>query len=318
METGLFELTDLQIPRVDAVRHPAVRRKFLVLKEVDGMEKVSLTPEDIEDVKEALKLLYPLWEEGKIPDEVITQLSMAIGYPTPGEAYPKPYEAPTKGNSLEVGNKGGGSNMKDTEKKETVVQAQNTAPNAPTENVAKAQSTNVAPHDAPSADTPKTHAAENAEITPVEKGDRDFLMKELAAAKKQLAELEAVLKAERRARQLLEKTAIVEKEFAGLPIEAGELADFLLDLEEKFKDDPRLPKVVEALKRAAGMIRASEALKSAGVSVPTSASSAALELEQKAQKLLQEGKAKTLEEARAKVLKSDRDLFERYRSEVSG
>lgn len=327
-EIGLFELKDLQIPRVDAVRWPAVRKKFLVLKEVNGMEKAKLTEEDIEDIKEALKLLYPLWEEGKLPDALIAQLSQIVGYPAPSGAYPSPYPCPSpypvqgsptpaKGAAAEkesmsrTESEGGEKGMAETaktEKKENVVQTPeaavtpSTVQELPLVNTAKSEK--------------KPEMPPASESVALEKADREYLLKELSTAKKQLAELEAILKAERRARQLLEKTALVEKEFAGLPMPAGELADLLLDIEERFKDDPRLPKFIDTLKKAAGMIRASEALKSAGVSTSATSSSAALELEQKAQQLLKEGKARTPEEARALVLKADKDLFERYRMEV--
>lgn len=80
-------LEDLFVPRVDAVSSPANRRRFLVLKEVGTMPetfreeektKKGLTAEQEEQVKKALEILYPLFEEGLIPDVVIATLGKLV------------------------------------------------------------------------------------------------------------------------------------------------------------------------------------------------------------------------------------------------
>lgn len=61
------------------------------------VKKIDLTPEERDAIKTALGILYVLYEENKIPVDVIATLGRLIGYPVPEaepkteEAYPKPY-----------------------------------------------------------------------------------------------------------------------------------------------------------------------------------------------------------------------------------
>lgn len=61
-----------------------------------AVEQAALTADEQKAVKNALALLYPLYEAGKLPGAIVAQLGALVGYPAPeGYGYPKPFAYPS-------------------------------------------------------------------------------------------------------------------------------------------------------------------------------------------------------------------------------
>jgi hypothetical protein len=278
-------LEDLFVPRVDAVSSPANRRRFLLLKEVGAMpetlqeeEKTTkgLTAEQEEQVKKALEILYPLFEEGLIPDVVIATLGKLVGYPLPEgvkphsypsaehEAYPKPYGYPV---------------LQET-----------------------ARSANAAPQEAATSEPKSTEVKQEH----VEKAEAPKPSAELEALQKAQAELEALRKALEEERLIREKKEYVEtlkSQIPSLLSIAPEIADLLFTM--KKSGDARLE---EAFKKLEAIVSVSPLFKELGSAGQVEESPWDI-VEKQAQELLAKGVAKSIEAARVMVLTKNPDLY---------
>lgn len=63
------------------------------MEQMQDVLDAALTNEDKETIKAVLAKLYPLFEENKIPADVIAKLGALVGYPAPS-TYPQPYPQP--------------------------------------------------------------------------------------------------------------------------------------------------------------------------------------------------------------------------------
>lgn len=309
-----YELWDLDVDRVDAVATPAVRRKFLLLKEEKGkskggesmeekttvegaLELKPLAPEEKEGLKAILGTLFQLWEQNKVPDYVISWLAEAVGYPKPEglgpkpEAYPQPVareEPVTMPESLTPEDQ---ERIKTFMPILTALWEEGKLPDsiinwfraalgqAPIEG-----STYPAPEPAP-------------KPMEVEKG---LLLKEIQ-------ELRKALEAERTARRFTEFRMRIEKELRAIPTPPDELAQILFPICES---GPAGERVYALLKELANILASSRMLESIGTSGEVSAKEL---LERRATELLATGQYKTREQARAAVLKQDRELYNKLR-----
>jgi hypothetical protein len=287
-------LEDLFVPRVDAVSSPANRRRFLLLKEVGEMPETlqeeekktqGLTADQQDRVKKALEILYPLFEEGVIPDVVIAILGKLVGYPLPEGVKPYPYPYPHPGAHP-------GSYPKPY------------GYPAPQETSC---STNTAPQEAtksePNAAEVKQESVEKAE-------EASKPSAELEALQKAQAELEALRKALEEERLIREKKEYIEtmkSQIPSLMSIAPEIADVLFTM--KKSGDTRLE---ETFKKLEAVVSASPLFKELGSAGQVEESPWDI-VEKQAQELLAKGVAKSIEAARVMVLYKNPDLYRQLR-----
>lgn len=274
------KLSELWVPRVDLVYRPANRRRFLLFKEVNAMEdqaiqEAALTPEEKELIKKVLADLYPLFEENKIPDSVITMLGKLVGYPAPEGAYPYPYPKykypypkypypyPQVKELLE--------GLPNREEVETIIS--------------------------------KALEEKDKEFEEVRKQD----LAELEKAKAELEELRKAFAAEQDARERAEAKAQVEAKFPNL----AKLEPSLVETVVSLRKAEGYEKLLEGLAKVEQVLGQSSLFKEIGGTAPEPEKTDILET--RAQELLTKGLARTIEQARAKVLLSDPELYRTLR-----
>jgi hypothetical protein len=287
-------LEDLFVPRVDAVGSPANRRRFLLLKEVGEMPETlqeeekrtkGLTADQQDQVKKALEILYPLFEEGLIPDVVIATLGKLVGYPLPEgvKPYPYPYPYPHPGAYS-------GPHPKPYPVPQETACSTNTAPQEATKSESNAAEV-------------KQESIEKTEEAPKPSA-------ELEALQKAQAELEALRKALEEERLIREKKEYIEtmkSQIPSLMSIAPEIADLLFTM--KKSGDTRLE---EAFKKLEAVVSASPLFKELGSAGQVEESPWDI-VEKQAQELLAKGAAKSIEAARVMVLSKNPDLYRQLR-----
>jgi len=283
-------LEDLFVPRVDAVGSPANRRRFLLFKEVGEMPEAlqeeekktkGLTADQQDQVKKVLEILYPLFEDGLIPDVVIAALGKLVGYPLPEGVKPYPYPYPNPGAYPGPYPKPYGYPAPE----ETACSTEEAAKSEP--NVVKA----------------KQEPVEKAEEAPKPSA-------ELEALQKAQAELEALRKALEEERSIREKKEYIEtlkSQIPSLMSIAPEIADLLFTM--KKSGDARLE---EAFKKLEAVVSASPLFKELGSAGQVEESPWDV-VEKQAQELLAKGAAKSIEAARVMVLSKNPDLYRQLR-----
>jgi len=290
-------LEDLFVPRVDAVGSPANRRRFLLLKEVGEMPETlqeeekktkGLTADQQDQVKKALEILYPLFEEGLIPDVVIAALGKLVGYPLPEGVKPYPYPYPYQ---------------------HPGAYPQYSYPKpygypAPQETSC---STNTAAEEAAKSE-PNVAEVKQESIEKAEEAQKPSA--ELEALQKAQAELEALRKALEEERLIREKKEYIEtmkSQIPSLMSIAPEIADLLFTM--KKSGDTRLE---EAFKKLEAVVSASPLFKELGSAGQVEESPWDI-VEKQAQELLAKGAAKSIEAARVMVLTKNPDLYRQLR-----
>jgi len=292
-------LEDLFVPRVDAVGSPANRRRFLLFKEVGEMPEAlqeeekktkGLTADQQDQVKKVLEILYPLFEEGLIPDVVIAALGKLVGYPLPEgvKPYPYPYPYPHPGAYPQYPGP--------YPKPYGYPAPQETAcsTSTATEEAAKSE---------PNAAEAKQESVEKAAEAPKSSA-------ELEALQKAQAELEALRKALEEERSIREKKEYIEtikSQIPSLMSIAPEIADLLFTM--KKSGDTRLE---EAFKKLEAVVSASPLFKELGSAGQVEESPWDI-VEKQAQELLAKGAAKSIEAARVMVLSKNPDLYRQLR-----
>ena len=293
-------LEDLFVTRVDAVSAPANRRRFLMLKEevedmpetaVQEVERQGLTAEQTEKIKRALELLYPLFEEGVLPDSVIATLAQLVGYPLPAGV--KPYPAPAPEASEEASEEA-------TKKTEAVV-CEATSEGS----VASAETT---PKAAVEEQTPKEDVPESAPVAKAAKPAAPSIeLEELRKTREELEALKKALAEERAAREKREFEEAIKSEMPSLLTLAPDLVDVLFSLRKSGNE-----KTLESLKKLEAVIAASPLFKELGSQGPAEESPWDV-LDREARALLEKGEAKTIEAARVMVLSKDPELYKKLR-----
>ena len=293
-------LEDLFVTRVDAVSAPANRRRFLMLKEeevkdmpettVQELEGQGLTAEQKDKIKRALELLYPLFEEGVLPDTVIAILAQLVGYPLPEGVkpypYPKPYPAPAPQASE--------GTTKETEA--VVCETQPEGSEVSAEAAPKAAAEEPAREEEVPASAPVAKAAEPS----IELEELRKTREELEALKKALAE-------ERAAREKREFEEAIKSEMPSLLTLAPDLVDVLFSLQKSGNT-----KTLESLKKLEAVIAASPLFKELGSQGPAEESPWDV-LDREARELLEKGEAKTIEAARVMILSKNPELYKKLR-----
>lgn len=237
--------------------------------------EAALTAEDKELIKGVLAKLYPLFEEGKIPNEIIAKLGALVGYPAPEGAYPAPSQYPgpqcppyPQARGLEQFLAG----LPNREEVETVI----------------------------------TKAIEEVEknLEEVRKKDLEALEK----AQAEIAELRKALEAERAAREATQVSAELKAKFPTIAQAQPELIDLAVSL-RKSQD---YEKFLANLERIETLLSKATLFKEIGEKAPEVKSEAEI-LEEKARELVSKGLARTMEQARVKVLQADPELYRKLR-----
>ena len=308
----LWELEEVDVPRVDLVRSPANRRKFVLFKseEVNMEQKkdfeevvpmkedelqnanaeanvsttaetpisieaqnATLTDEDRDVLRKVLELLQPLKE--KLNPVLLETLVVAAGYPKTGR-YPtiSPYPYPH----------GYPMPMKDIEK------ALENLPDEARERILKA-----------------LEEAEKREKELIEK-ERKALYDRLEALQKANEELRQKLEEQERLRREKEAIEKAAREFRNLPVKAEALGPILLKLESALTEDER-KELFRVLKAADEVMAKAEFFKEIGSAVSESTiDDPQAKLERKAKELADK-EGIPLQVAKAEVLKRDKELY---------
>ena len=243
----------------------------------EAVLEAALTAEDKEVVKSVLAKLYPLFEEGKIPNDVIAKLGALVGYPAPEAAYPYPYPGKypypstypyPQAKELEKFLEG----LPNREEVETVI---------------------------------------SQAISEVQKSLEETRKKDLEALQKAQAEVEELrkaLEAERDAREAAQLTADLKAKYQTI----ANVQPDLIDLAVSLRKSADFEKLMTALERIELLLSKAPLLKEIGENVPQEKSEAEL-LDERARELLAKGLARTLEQARVKVIQSDPELYKKLR-----
>ena len=245
--------------------------------------KEGLTAEQQDKVKRALELLYPLFEEGLVPDVVIAALGKLVGYPLPeGVQYPQPYPYPYP--YPKTGSEGQQPVATETKGQEPEPQPQETA-----QAIEKSEE--------------KAEVKAEAKLAP----EIELLQKARDELQRELEELRKALEEERSAREKKEFVETIKSEMPSLMALAPELADLLFAL-RKGSDQ----KALETFKKLEAVVAASPLFKELGSAGHVEESPWDI-LEKQARELLEKGQAKTIEAARVMVLTRDPELYRQLR-----
>ena len=239
----------------------------------ESVLEAALTAEDKEVVKGVLAKLYPLFEEGKIPSDVIAKLGALVGYPAPEAAYPYPGKYPyphpyPQAKELEKLLEG----LPNREEVETVIS--------------------------------KAISEVQKSLEETRKRDLETLQK----AQAEVEELRKALEAERDAREAAQLTADLKAKYQTIAAVQPDLLELAVSL-RKCADFERF---IKAIERVELLLSKSPLLKEIGESAPQEKSEAEL-LDERARELLAKGLARTLEQARVKVIQSDPELYKKLR-----
>ncbi|RLC78745.1 MAG: hypothetical protein DRJ03_24715 [Chloroflexi bacterium] len=318
-EERVHLLTDLVVPRIDLVRFPANLREFLVLKSKEGgvsmadtnetldldevleqeqnpeVEKeqadtqepaleneakaVELTDEQKQQLKDALKALYPLRD--KFP-RIVNFLGSLVGYPkavetAPASPYPSAYPQPYYGYP---------SIRKAIEDKLSDL------PDEVREQVLKAWDAEVEKTEKALAEQQEKWAA----LIKKAQEEAEELRKELDEHKRKLREREYV--------------GLAKSEYSGLPgMKPEELGRLLMRAEESLGEED-YKKLTGLLKTVSKVIKSSALFEELGSALAED--SPERELETKAKELAKSENI-PLEVAKGRILREDKALFRRLR-----
>lgn len=283
-------LSDLEVLEVSFVPKGANRRKFLLFKEVRGMDgltleelyslisqtevegeerleqlfKAGLSQKALAAVKGALRLLNAYKDE--LPGDILKTLADLAGY-----GYPEPEQ--TQKSEPEVEVEGEGQETK--------------------------------------AELRKDDGGPNLDALPDEaKPIVEAIWKEHQEAVRKAEELERVLK-EERDRQLTKEFIARASELHSLPVSPDELGPALKRIHEATPGDYEV--VERVLKAANEALESSRVLEEVGRS--DAVSEVAAILDARAKELVQKGEAKTYEQAVDRVLLEQPELYSRYLAE---
>lgn len=319
----LWELEELEVPRVDLVRAPANRRRFALMKSQEREVHMEKNTQDFEEVVAQTQEANPAPEEpkenetatqdvqiqieaqaGSLTDEdrkILRQVlellqplkeklnpalldTLAAAAGYPAKAPISPYPQPQYGYPQP---------MKSIEK----ALEQAGLPEQERERILKA-----------------LKEAEEREREAIEK-ERKALFEQLESLRKANEALKAELDKQRmtlRHREFVEKA---EKEYPNLPIEPEKLADVLIQLEDRLPEDAR-KEVLRLLKAHNDLIAKSAFLRELGTAAAEAEedlSDPEAVLEERAKELAKE-RGIPLEVAKGEVLKEDRRLYQALRN----